>query len=70
MVKASYYKLEATGLQGGLRSYSLQSGEKRERLIHVSSLVRLSGLKFAPGPGGPQNRQMRSGVGLSPSSFT
>ena len=24
--------------------------------------VRLSGLKFAPGPGGPQDRQMRSGV--------
>ena len=34
----------------------------QERLIHVSSLIRLGGLLFAPGPGGPARRQMRSGV--------
>ena len=58
----SYYKLEGAGLQGGVRSYSLVGAKKQERLIHVSSLIRLCGLRFAPGPGGPADRQMRSGV--------
>ena len=58
----SYYKLEAAGLEGGLRSYSLKGGKMQERLIHVSSLIRLGGLRFAQGPGGPADRSMRSGV--------
>ena len=62
VVKVSYYKLEAAGLEGGLRSYSLVGAKKHERLIHVSALIRLGGLRFAPGPGGPADRQMRSGV--------
>ena len=62
VVKVSYYKLEKAGLEGGLRSYSLLGAKKQERLIHVSSMVRLSGLLFAPGPGGPAARDMRSGV--------
>ena len=54
--------MEELGLEGGLRSYSLLEGKKQERLIHVSSLIRLGGLLFAQGPGGPAARQMRSGV--------
>ena len=61
MVKASYYKFEKD-VEGGFRTYSLQSDAKLERLIHVSSLIRLGGLKFAPGPGGPAARNMCSGV--------
>ena len=37
-------------------------GKKQERLIHVNALIRLGGLRFAPGPGGPAGREMRSGV--------
>jgi hypothetical protein len=62
VVKASYYRLEATGLEGGLRSYSLMGSKPQERLLHVSSLIRMAGLRFAPGPGGPADRAMRSGV--------
>lgn len=61
-LKVSYYKLQATGLEGGFRSYMLVGAKKQERLIHVSALIRLGGLRFAPGPGGPADRQMRSGV--------
>ena len=59
VVKVSYYKLEKKDLEGGFRSYSLVAGE---RMIHVSSMIRLSGLMFSPGPGGPAGRVMRSGV--------
>ena len=62
VVRVSYYRLEEAGLEGGLRSYSLLERKKQERLIHVSSLIRLGGLLFAQGPGGPAARQMRSGV--------
>ena len=61
-LQVSYYKLEAAGLEGGFRSYMLAGAKKQERLIHVSALIRLSGLRFAPGPGGPADRQMRSGI--------
>lgn len=62
VVKISYYKLENKDVEGGFRAYSLLSGTQHERMIHVSSLVRLQGLKFSPGPSGPQGRAMRSGV--------
>mmetsp|Transcript_4442 Transcript_4442/g.11661 ORF Transcript_4442/g.11661 Transcript_4442/m.11661 type:complete len:287 (+) Transcript_4442:209-1069(+) len=62
VVKTSYYKLKSASLEGGLRSYSLMDGKQEERLIHVSALIRLHGLKFAPGPGGPAARESRSGV--------
>ena len=62
VVKVSYYKLESPDLQGGFRSYSLLEGKKHERLLHVSALIRMVGLLFAPGPGGPAARESRSGV--------
>ena len=62
VVKVSYYRLEEAGLEGGLRSYSQVEGKKQERLIHVSSLIRLGGLRFVLGPGRPAGRNMRSGV--------
>ena len=52
VVRISYYKF-AKEVEGGFRTYSLLDGQKRERIIHVSSLIRIQGLLFAPGPGGP-----------------
>lgn len=62
VVKISYFKLESKKLEGSFRTYPLLSGKEQERMVHVSSLVRLQGLKFSQGPGGPQGRSMRSGV--------
>jgi hypothetical protein len=62
VVKASYYKLERANLEGGFRAYVLVEGKQHERLLHVSSLIRLKGLVFDKGPGGPADRALRSGV--------
>ena len=40
-----------------LRSYTLLAAET---LIIVNHMVRLAGLRFSPGPGGPADRQLRS----------
>ena len=58
VVRISYYKF-AKEVEGGFRTYSLLDGQKRERMIHVSSLIRIQGLLFAPGPGGPAGRVNR-----------
>ena len=57
-MRISYYKF-AKEVEGGFRTYSLLDGQKRERMIHVSSLIRIQGLLFAPGPGGPAGRVNR-----------
>lgn len=62
VINISYFKLEEQDLEGGFDSYSLVEGKTNERMIHVSSLIRLKGLKFSQGPGGPQVREMRSVV--------
>ena len=62
VVKISYYNMETKDLDGGFSSWSLMEGKAQERLIHVSAMIRLQGLKFSPGPGGPQQRSLRSGV--------
>ena len=59
VVKIKYFKLENAAIEGGLRSYSLL---EEERLIAVSSMIRVGGLKFSPGAGGPAGRSLRSGV--------
>ena len=43
--------------EGKLRSYTLLEAET---LIIVNHMVRLAGLRFSPGPGGPVDRQLRS----------
>ena len=58
VVRISYYKLAAT-VEGGFRKYWLMDGKKQERMIHVSSLIRIQGLMFSPGPGGPAGRVNR-----------
>ena len=63
VVRISYYKLINTEVEGGFRSYELLDGKPRERLIHVSSLIRLQGLIFSQGPGGPAGRGLRSADG-------
>ena len=59
VVKINYFKLESAVAEGGMRKYSLM---KEERMIAVSSLIRLSGLRFSPAAGGPAGRTLRSGV--------
>ena len=56
-MKISYYKLERPDVEGGFRSYWLMEGDKQARMIHISSLIRLQGLLFSPGPGGPAGRE-------------
>ena len=63
VVRISYYKLIDPSVEGGFRSYELLDGKTRERLIHVSSLIRLQGLIFSQGPGGPAGRGLRSADG-------
>ena len=46
-------------MEGGFRRYSLMEGKKQERMIHVSSLIRIQGLLFSPGRGGPAGRTNR-----------
>ena len=59
VVKISYYKLEKAEIDGGFRVYSAMEGKSQERMIHVSSLIKLGGLLFSPGPGGPAGRVSR-----------
>eukprot|EP00966_Prymnesium_polylepis_P140089 3236290-Prymnesium_polylepis.1 len=65
VVRISYYKLIRPDVEGGFRSYELLEGKQRERKIHVNSLIRLHGLKFSPGPGGPAGRLPRSADGVA-----
>ena len=48
-----WWRLEESNIADGLRKYLLVGGKGQERMVHVSSLVRLKGLMFSPGPGGP-----------------
>ena len=50
-------RLEQRECEGKLRSYTLLAAET---LIIVNHMVRLAGLRFSPGPGGPADRQLRS----------
>ena len=59
VVRMSYYKLEKKDVEGGFRKYSLMGGKAQERMIHVSSLIRIHGLLFSPGPAGPAERVNR-----------
>jgi hypothetical protein len=59
IVKVNYFKLENAHVEGGLRSYSLL---EETRGIHVSALIRVAGVQFSPGAGGPAGRALRSGV--------
>ena len=43
--------------QASLLTYTLLEAET---LIIVNHMVRLAGLRFSPGPGGPADRQLRS----------
>ena len=63
VVRISYYKLIDPEVQGGFRTYELLEGKQQERWIHVSSLIRLQGLTFSQGPGGPAGRVPRSADG-------
>eukprot|EP00966_Prymnesium_polylepis_P257580 5950579-Prymnesium_polylepis.1 len=64
VVRVSYYKLIHPNVEGGFRTYKLLDGKQLERMIHVSSLIRLQGLKFSQGPGGPAGRVPRSATGV------
>jgi len=57
VVKAQWLRLEQRECEGKLRSYTLLEAET---LIIVNHMVRLAGLRFSPGPGGPADRQLRS----------
>ena len=54
---AEWLRLEQRECEGKLRSYTLLEAET---LIIVNHMVRLAGLRFSPGPGGPADRQLRS----------
>ena len=62
VVRISYYKLVRSDVEGGFRSYELLEGKQLERMIHVSSLIRLRGLLFSQGVGGPAGHVPRSAV--------
>ena len=53
VVKAQWLRLEQRECEGKLRSYTLLEAET---LIIVNHMVRLAGLRFSPGPGGPADR--------------
>ena len=55
--RRSGFRLEQRECEGKLRSYTLLAAET---LIIVNHMVRLAGLRFSPGPGGPADRQLRS----------
>ena len=55
--RRSGFRLEQRECEGKLRSYTLLEAET---LIIVNHMVRLAGLRFSPGPGGPADRQLRS----------
>ena len=56
VVKAKWLKLEKANCEGGLRAYSLLDAEV---LLIVNHTVRLAGLSFADGKGGPAGRDLR-----------
>ena len=56
-MKAKWLKLEKKDCEGGLRAYSLLDAEVH---IVVNHMVRLSGLAFAEGKGGPAGRKLRA----------
>jgi hypothetical protein len=57
IVKAKWLKLEKADCEGGLRAYSLLDAEV---LLVVNHMVRLGGLRFADGKGGPAGRELRA----------
>ena len=57
VVKAKWLKLEKKDCEGGLRAYSTLDAEV---LLLVNHMVRLSGLAFAAGKGGPAGRELRA----------
>ena len=57
VVKAQWLKLESKSVEGGLRSYTLLDAEV---LLVVNHTVRLAGLQFSKGPGGPAERVTKS----------
>lgn len=57
VVKAKWLKLEKADCEGGLRAYSLLDAEV---LLVVNHTVRLAGLRFADGKGGPAGRELRA----------
>ena len=58
VVKVQWYKYEEENNTALTRAYRLMPGE---RVIPVSVLLRLVGLRFDDGPAGPQQRTLRSG---------
>ena len=56
VVKVKWLKLEKKVEEGRLRAYSVLDAEI---LLVVNHMVRLGGLRFADGPGGPQGRELR-----------
>ena len=56
VVKAQWLKLEKKDCEGGLRAYSLLDAEI---ILVVNHTIRLAGLQFANGKGGPQGRELR-----------
>ena len=59
VVKITYHRFERHA-DGGFRVYSIMDQKGQERMIHVSSLIRISGLLFSNGPGGPAGRKSHS----------
>ena len=57
VVKAQWFKLESKRVEGDLRSYSLLDAEV---LLVVNTMVRLGGLRFDDGKGGPSGRVTKS----------
>ena len=56
VVKAQWLKLKEKNGEGGRRSYTLLDAEV---LLVVNHMVRLSGLQFDAGKGGPSDRNLR-----------
>ena len=65
IVKAQWLKLKEKSGEGGRRSYTLLDGEI---LLVVNTMVRLSGLQFDKGKGGPAGRELRTPKGLKESA--
>jgi hypothetical protein len=61
VVKAQWLKLKEKNGEGGRRSYTLLDAEV---LLVVNHMVRLSGLKFEDGKGGPAGRELRGEAAL------
>ena len=59
VVKTQWLRLEQRECEGKSASL-LPTLLAAETLIIVNHMVRLAGLRFSPGPGGPADRQLRS----------